>query len=313
MNQTFIHKNALCESTAVGLGTRVWAFAHILPGAIIGRDCNICDHVFIENDVRIGDNVTIKCGVQLWDGINIGNNVFIGPNVTFTNDKFPRSKKYPDTFLGTVVRNGASIGANATILPGITIEEGAMVGAGAVVTRSVPRGAIVTGNPARISGYVGAESVNARKKALSGSSGAIVTDTHVKGVKVHELATVADIRGNLVVGEYCRDIPFIVKRIFMIHGVDSKEVRGEHAHRKCHQYLICINGSVWVIADDGKQRIETILDAPNKGIYLPPMVWGVQYKYTSDAILLVLASEGYDPNDYIRNYDEFIQEVNKYN
>jgi acetyltransferase-like isoleucine patch superfamily enzyme len=115
----------------------------------VGTDCNICDHVFIENDVVIGDRVTIKCGVQLWDGTRIGNDVFIGPNATFTNDRFPRSKIYPDKFFGIVVDNGASIGANATILPGIKIGSNAMVGAGAVVTKDVPANVIVVGNPAR--------------------------------------------------------------------------------------------------------------------------------------------------------------------
>ena len=112
--------------------------AHILPGAVIGCDCNICDHTFIENDVTVGDRVTIKCGVQLWDGTTVEDDVFIGPNATFTNDPFPRSKQYPTEFSRTVIKRGASIGANATILPGITIGERSMIGAGAVITRNVP-------------------------------------------------------------------------------------------------------------------------------------------------------------------------------
>lgn len=134
----FIHEKALCESTEVGTGTRVWAFAHILPGAKVGRDCNICDGVFIENDVVVGDRTTVKCGVQLWDGVRLGDDVFVGPNATFTNDLFPRSGQHPERYTPTIVEDGASIGANATILAGITIGRGAMVGAGAVVTRSVP-------------------------------------------------------------------------------------------------------------------------------------------------------------------------------
>src|SRR5438067_5240437 len=150
----FVHPNALCESTHVGAGTRIWAYAHVLPGARIGGDCNVCDHVFIENDVVIGDRVTIKSGVQLWDGLRLEDDVFVGPNATFTNDRFPRSKRRPPAFAPTLVRRNASIGANATILPGLTIGRDAMVGAGAVVTRSVPAAAIVAGNPARIIGYV---------------------------------------------------------------------------------------------------------------------------------------------------------------
>lgn len=146
----FVHSHALCESKNVGKGTRVWAFAHILPKATIGQDCNICDHVFIENEVFIGDRVTIKCGVQIWDGITLEDDVFIGPNATFTNDKHPRSKVYPDNWPKTLVKRGASIGANATILPGLTIGENAMVGAGAVVTKDVPAGKTVIGNPMRV-------------------------------------------------------------------------------------------------------------------------------------------------------------------
>ncbi|ELV3373842.1 MULTISPECIES: acyltransferase [Enterobacter cloacae complex] len=134
----------------IGEGTTIWQYAVILQGAVIGKECNICAHTFIENDVKIGDRVTVKSGVFLWDGITVEEDVFIGPCVTFTNDKHPRSKKYPEKFLRTTLKKGASIGANATILPGITIGEGAMVGAGAVVTKDVPAYATVVGNPARL-------------------------------------------------------------------------------------------------------------------------------------------------------------------
>lgn len=135
-------------SKNIGENTNIWQFVVVLPKAKIGSNCNICSHCFIENDVVIGNNVTIKNGVQIWDGITIEDDVFIGPNVTFTNDLHPRSKHYPDEFYKTVVKKGASIGANATILPGITIGEGAMVGAGAVVTKDVEAFSIVIGNPA---------------------------------------------------------------------------------------------------------------------------------------------------------------------
>ena len=143
-----IHPLADVLSTDVGAGTRVWQFSVILPGARIGRHCNICAHTFIENDVQVGNNVTIKNGVQLWDGIRLGDNVFVGPNATFTNDKNPKSGNTNFECLQTHVDAGASIGAGAVILPGIRIGKGAVIGAGAVVTRDVAEGAIVIGNPA---------------------------------------------------------------------------------------------------------------------------------------------------------------------
>jgi acetyltransferase-like isoleucine patch superfamily enzyme len=147
---TKIHPTSDVQSKNIGAGTSIWQFCVVLPNAQIGEDCNICSHCLIENDVIVGDRVTVKCGVQLWDGLRVENDVFIGPNVTFTNDRHPRSKQYPEAFPLTVIRKGASIGANATILPGIGVGEGAMVGAGAVVTRDVAAGTTVVGNPAKL-------------------------------------------------------------------------------------------------------------------------------------------------------------------
>ena len=145
-----IHPTSDVQSDEIGDGTAIWQFVVILPKARIGRDCNVCAHCLIENDVVIGDRVTLKSGVQLWDGIVIESDVFVGPNVTFTNDPFPRSRRKPDAFPRTIVRRNASIGANATILPGIEIGENAMIGAGSVVTKSVPSDSVVVGNPARV-------------------------------------------------------------------------------------------------------------------------------------------------------------------
>lgn len=144
-----IHRLADVATRDIGAGTRIWQYVVVLPGATIGKDCNICAHVLIENDVIVGDRVTVKSGVQLWDGLRVGDDVFIGPNATFTNDKFPRSKQYPIRFLETTIENGASIGAGAVILPGLVIGQGAMVAAGAVVTKSVAPRSLVQGNPAR--------------------------------------------------------------------------------------------------------------------------------------------------------------------
>lgn len=147
--EVFVHKQALVETDAIGAGTRIWAFAHVLPGAVIGAECNICDHTYVEGGAVLGNRVTIKSGVYLWDGLCIEDDVFIGPQATFTNDLFPRSRQ-PFTLARTTIRRGASIGAGAVILAGVTIGERAMVGAGAVVVDDVEPRAVVVGNPARV-------------------------------------------------------------------------------------------------------------------------------------------------------------------
>lgn len=149
-----IHKNALVETEKIGENTRVWAFVHILEGAVLGNNVNVCDHCFIENKVIVGDNVTIKCGVYLWDGVTVEDNVFIGPSVVFANDKNPRSKNTDYKQEATLLKEGCSVGSNATILPGVTIGRYAMIGAGSVVTKNVPDFALVYGNPAQVHGTV---------------------------------------------------------------------------------------------------------------------------------------------------------------
>jgi acetyltransferase-like isoleucine patch superfamily enzyme len=308
MADWFRHPQALVESERIGRGTRIWAFAHVLPGAVIGEDCNVCDHTFVENDVVVGDRVTIKCGVQLWDGVRLEDDVFVGPNATFTNDPFPRSRQHLASHPPTVVREGASIGANATILCGLTIGRRAMVGAGAVVTRSVPPHAVVVGNPARIVRYVEAvEAPAAAAPVLAPATGEVPLG--VRGVTLERRPVIRDMRGNLTARELGQGLPFAPRRYFIVHDVPTKEVRGEHAHRTLHQVLVCIRGAVTVLVDDGVHRRETVLDSPELALHVPPMVWCVQYKYTADAALLVLASDPYDPGDYIRDYEQFLREL----
>lgn len=305
-----IHETADVKTTKIGDGTRIWQYVTVMPGARIGSDVNVCAHSLIEDDVIVGDRVTVKSGVYLWNGVRLEDDVFIGPNVTFTNDKFPRSKVYPDKFLSTVVEKGATVGGGAVLLPGITIGQGAMVGAGAVVTKTVPPYAVVTGSPARITGYVNSAGFGSYGKSRSVQAPDLTNENIVKlGVgdaTLHRMKLVQDMRGNLSVGEFPHDIPFQPKRYFLVFNVPSEKTRGEHAHLRCHQFLICVKGSCAVVVDDGKSRCEIMLDSPEMGIHLPPMTWGIQYKYSSDAVLLVFTSNYYDANDYIRNYSEFI-------
>ena len=302
------HPAAIVETENIGDDTRIWAFVHILPGAKVGADCNLCDHVFIEDDVVVGDRVTIKSGVQLWDGVRIEDDVFIGPNVTFTNDPFPRSKQHPEKYAVTVVRKGASIGANATILPGVTIGKNAMVGAGSVVTDDIPPNAIVMGNPARIVNYV---AQNRPKDIQTVKPSVGVQDLPVSKAKLIEFPDISDLRGKLTFAETPGLLPFVPQRFFLVYAVPGKDVRGEHAHKELHQVLICVHGSCAVVVDDGQDRCEVVLDRPTLGLHIPPMIWGTQYKFTADAVLLVLASDIYKAEDYIRDYDEYIKLVAK--
>jgi UDP-2-acetamido-3-amino-2,3-dideoxy-glucuronate N-acetyltransferase len=307
MADVFVHEQGLCESDDVGGGTRVWAFAHVLEGARVGSDCNICDGVFIEGGAIVGERVTIKCGVQVWDGVEIEDDVFVGPNATFTNDPMPRSRQWLESYPRTVIRAGASIGANATILPGIEIGLGAMVGAGAVVTRSVPPNAIVVGNPAHIHGYVESPGTDA---TVSASASPSRTALDVGEAHLERFGEFVDLRGALTAGEAPGEaIPFPINRWFLVYGVPSREVRGEHAHRVCHQFLVCVSGRVSVAVDDGRMRGEVVLDSPSLGLYVPPMVWASQFGYEEDSVLLVFASHPYDSDDYIRDYDEFLAAV----
>lgn len=301
----FAHPQSIVESTQIGEGTRIWAFAHVLPGALIGCDCNICDHVFIENDTKVGNRVTIKCGVQLWDGVVLEDDVFIGPNVTFTNDPFPRSKVFPEKFSRTIVHKGASIGANATILPGVNIGANAMIGAGTVVTKDVPPRAIVVGNPAKIIGYTDEAQANIKDNKSPLKS----TGLNVLGAQLYSLPLIKNLGGMFCSAEMDKEIPFPVKRYSLIFNVPSKEVQGQHACKTLHEFLVCVKGSCKVFLDDGKNQAEICLDTPTLGLHISPMTWRKQFQYSSDSILLVLSSNLYQPDDYIRNYQEFQQKV----
>lgn len=250
----------------------------------------------VDPAVRLPLDVVVRAGAYLPANVSLEEGCHIGPNVAFVEGA------------PIVVKRGVQIGANATVHAGLTLAAHAVVRPGAVVGRSVPPGAIVDGNPASIVGYVdtraGPAGVAPHRPAAAAAP--TIERLGVGGVTLHHLPVVPDLRGSLTVGEFERQIPFTPKRYFIVFGVPSREVRGEHAHRECHQFLICVRGSCSVVADDGRQRVEVDLDAPQRGLYLPPMTWGIQYKYSADAMLLVFASQHYDAADYIREYDEFL-------
>lgn len=315
LDTSFIHTTAEVLTKKIGEKTTVWQYVVVLEGSSIGSESSIGAHCFIENNVKIGNRVTVQSGVYLWDGITLEDDVFIGPNVTFSDAKRSKLKDSKDELLKTIVQHGAYIAGGAVITRGVVIGSGAIVEAGSVVTKSVPANAIVNGSPAKITGYVNTlvseissfTPLNVNTSSLSNES---VTKIGVNGVTLHHLKEVKDMRGDLSVAEFPTEIPFEPKRYFLVYNVPSEKTRGEHAHYQCKQFLICVKGSCSVVADDGKNRAEVVLDAPNKGLYLPPLTSGIQYKYSNDAVLLVFASHLYSADDYIRDYNKFKDTVN---
>jgi UDP-2-acetamido-3-amino-2,3-dideoxy-glucuronate N-acetyltransferase len=269
-------------------------------GAIVAPTASLGCFIKVCCDAKIGGNAILDGLVIVPPHVQIEDMAHISYGVCFL---MPNSKDNP-----TKIGRGAILGVNAIIHSGVSIGPGAVVLPGTQILRSIPPMAIVEGSPARIVGYVGAP-LSMAQKFDSTSIG--ITQSKVRGVTVHKMPSTIDIRGNLTVGEFCRSIPFNVKRYFLVYDVPSLETRGEHAHRECHQFLICVSGSCSVVADDGNYKQEFLLDKPDIGIYIPPMIWGIQYKYSSDAVLLVFASDYYDSDDYVRNYDEFVQLAKK--
>jgi len=254
------------------------------------RDTDITEGVSIDATARVGQEVIIAYNCHIGRECQIGAGVILDST---SNGKI-------------VVEDGACIMAGAIVSGTVTIGRNALVAAGAVVTRSVPPHAVVEGNPARIVDYTTNSCTSPEESWSRIPETPGVVETGVRSVTIHRLTKVLDLRGNLTVGEFSRSVPFDVKRYFMVFGVPNAEVRGEHAHRTCHQFLICAHGRLSVVADDGNNREEFVLDDPSVGIHLPPVTWGVQYKYSADAVLLVFASELYDADEYIRSYEEFL-------
>lgn len=302
-----IHSSSLCESKHIGSGTKVSAFTHIFQEAKVGENCTIGHSVVIDNAVTIGNYVTIGNGCQLLTNLQIADNVTIGPNAIFILEdpgSFHNEEK-------STVAADVCIGGNCTILSGTKIGRGARIKPGTVVAKDVPAKAIVEGNPGYIIGYITSETLSPSRHRSSRQhekeSSWTTRTTSLPNVTLQRFKSISDLRGSLAVGNFMDNIPFQPKRFFFTYDVPGKHVRGEHAHKKCHQFLISVSGEIAILVDNGKDSEELILDSPNIGLYLPPKIWSVQYKYSKDARLLVFASNEYDPDDYIRDYEEFLE------
>lgn len=248
----------------------------------------------------------IEPDVVIPKSCEIAEGVTIGPRVVLAGD-------------GIVLRTNARLDAACVVAEGVTVGQGAWIRPGAVVLRSVPPNAIVEGNPAQVVGYINGSQTDKRSDRRHidiHSYNHLARPTHVSlGVgesALYLMRRVTDVRGALTVGEVPTELPFTPARYFAVFEVPSVELRGEHAHKLCQQFLICLHGSCRVMLDDGKQRCEVTLDTPDVGVFMPEMIWGTQYQYSPDAVLLVFASHPYETNDYLRTYDEFLAELERH-
>jgi UDP-2-acetamido-3-amino-2,3-dideoxy-glucuronate N-acetyltransferase len=287
--------------TAVS-GTETGQFSVLSPGAVLGADVKISSHVFVPNDAVVGDRVQIGSGVYLPEGIRVGDDVKIEANVAFARclEETGRNRT-------TTIHRGCVIGTNATVHTGITIGRQAVIAPGSLVEQDAPAYSIIEGSPGRIVGY-SAQKANALRPTLHAPLDQM---TGMEGVGFVALTKVSDMRGDLLAIELDRQIPFVVKRVFTVMNVPSHHVRGEHAHKECHQLLVCLQGAVTVAADNGTDRREWVLDRPDIGLHIKPMTWAAQYRYSADAVLAVFASHSYDAGDYIRDYEEFLAAVKR--
>lgn len=307
--QLGVHPSATVASTAVlGAETTVGPHCAIAKGSSLGAGSRLAANVVIGDCVTVGPRASIGSGACLSSGTVIGADVVVGPNATVLGTESGVTLA-DDSRAGANIADHVSIGANATILAGVTVGMHAAVGAGSVVTRDVPPYATAVGAPARIVGYQSSPGFTTSRRMRASTFGDTELPLEIGRVTLSRYPLITDLRGSLTFGEVDEHLPFEPKRYFLVFDVPSREVRGEHAHRTLHELLICVRGECAVAVDDGTERAEVMLDCPNVALHLPPMVWGSQYRYSPDAVLLVLTSDKYDSDDYIRSYDEFQQLV----
>ena len=266
--------------------------ALIDPAARLGTGVRVGALAIVGAEVRLGDGAVVDPGARLLGPVSVGEGAHIGAGATLAAE--------PGRAIA--IGAGARVGAGSTIDAGVTVGSGARVEPGAVVLRAIPSNAIARGNPASVVGFVEAPG------AFAGTSKGLPAKIEPAGVgevTIHHFPVVIDARGKLSVGEFERDLPFRPMRYFIVYDVPSLETRGEHAHRECHEFLVCVRGRCAVVVDDGTTRREIALERPDMGVNLPAMTWRLQYKFSADAILLVFASHYYDAGDYIRDYAQY--------
>jgi acetyltransferase-like isoleucine patch superfamily enzyme len=281
-----IHPTALTDGAVVGSGAELGPFSYVDPAAVVG------------------DRVRLGAGARLLAGVRVEDDVVIGPNTVVGNASVPGESA------ATTIRSKAVIGANCSIAGGVQVGLGAIVSDGTAVAANVPPHSIVQSHAGRIVGYVDEGLLDIPRTGLPRRQETPDLDVvGPGGSRLLPLTSAADLRGSLVAAEWPGQIPFMPARIFSVFDVPSERTRGEHAHKVCEQFLVCLSGSIAAVADDGTNRREFTLDSPRVGLYLPPRVWCTQYRHTRDTVLLVLASHPYDESDYLRNYDDFLAEI----
>lgn len=248
----------------------------IVSTSDLGARCTVREYASIDSDVSLADDVEVGAGARILQGVRLDRSVIVG--------------------------------ANATVSQGAVVGRGAVVAPGSVVESDVPAWAIVRGSPARIVGYVDTPGASEPQVEEAVTAPAAPTSTLVPGVVLYPLARARDLRGSLAALEFAA-LPFVPRRAFAVYAVPDESVRGAHAHRTCAQFLMCASGEVSAVADDGDTRQEFRLTDPTVGLVVPPLVWSMQYRYSADAVLVVFAELPYDPDDYIRDYEEFLQVV----